>query len=606
MNYEEAMAFIHCTDWKGSRLGLDRMNELMERLGRPERELKFVHVAGTNGKGSVCAFLSSILASAGYKTGMYTSPHLFRVNERMKINGTEITDERLIEVTERVQKVCAAMEDAPTEFEIITAIAFCYYAEEKCDIVVLEVGLGGRMDATNVIPAPEVAVIMNLGLEHTETLGNTLALIAGEKAGIIKSGCRAVAYKSEEEALAVLREKCAALSVPLTVADFDSARVTSRSLEGQRFDWKNEKDLFITLLGEHQIRNAVTAIETVNALREVGWSISDAALREGLARTRWEARFELLSREPLFIADGAHNPQCVEALSAGIREFLPGQKIVFLTGVLADKDYRQMMGMLLPYADSFVCLTPDSPRALDKEELAAYLRSLGFEAETAPDESRGIVRALMKAEGKPVIACGSLYMMGAMREVFPKARKQYLRKHNIAARRAISPEDRTAFDLAVVDKIRETPEYMNAQTIMSYIAVRGEVNLALLHALAERDGKRIVYPNCLDDSQMEALYPNTAESWRRGMYDIPEPIPEKSTVAEPEEIDLVLCPCTGFDEKCGRMGMGAGYYDRYLPRCVNAHVFAVAFEVQKLVSVEAEPWDVPMEAVITEKTVYRP
>ena len=605
MTYEEALSFIHCTDWKGSKLGLERMQELLSRLGNPERELKYVHVAGTNGKGSTCTLLAAILQEAGYKTGLYTSPHLFRVNERFRINGIDCTDEELILSAEAVKAAADAMVDQPTEFEIITAMAFWYYARKKCDVVVLEVGLGGRIDATNVIPAPEVAVITNLGLEHTEILGDTIEKIAFEKAGIIKPGCTAVAYRSESAALEVLRRVCAERGVPLTVARFDGISVTDRSLRGQTFSWEDHTDLRLRLLGDHQLCNAVTVLETVAALRERGWMISRDAVYAGMEKAQWEARFEVLSEDPLFIADGAHNPQCVEALRDSLRQLLPERKVVFLTGVLADKDYEHMMSMLLPFADSFVCLTPDSPRALDKEALAELLTGKGFPCETADTVERGIVKALLRAQGKPVVACGSLYMMGDIRSSFPRAKKLWQRKRNIAARKAIPVEERKRFDHAVTERIRQSGEYKNARTIMSYIAVRGEVNLAELHALAEKDGKRIVFPNCIDSEHMEALLPAAIDGWRVGMYDIPEPVPERAAVIPPEDIDLMLCPCTAFDEECHRMGMGAGYYDRYLPKCVNARVAAVAFEVQKLAHIPAEPWDHPMEAVFTEANTYR-
>ena len=372
--------------------------------------------------------LSSILSEAGYKTGLYTSPHLVKVNERMRINGADITDEDLILAAEAVKEAVAGMEDAPTEFEVITAMAFWYYAREKCDIVVLEVGLGGRLDATNVIACPEAAVIVNLGLEHTDVLGDTLAKIAGEKAGVIKPGTAAVAYRSDDEALDVLKAVCAERDVPLRVARFDDIVPRSRSLLGQSFDWREYRNLTLGLPGEYQLFNAVTALETALVLRDRGWNIPDEAIRMGLANVRWEARFELLSADPLFLADGAHNPQCVQALADSLDSFLPGQKVVFLTGVLADKDYPWMLSLLMPRARSFVCLTPDSPRALSREDLAAYLTEHGQTAQACETAAEGILTALTVADGAPVVACGSLYMMGEIRHAFPKAKKKYLRR----------------------------------------------------------------------------------------------------------------------------------------------------------------------------------
>lgn len=604
MNYQETLAFIHSTDWKGSMLGLDRMRALMGRLGHPEKQLRFVHVAGTNGKGSTSAVLSSILSAAGYKSGLYTSPHLVKVNERMRVNGEDISDEDLILAAEAVKAAVTGMDDCPTEFEIITAMAFWYFAREKCDIVVLEVGLGGRLDATNVIDAPEAAVIVNLGLEHTDVLGDTLAKIAGEKAGILKSGCAAVAYRSEDEALDVIKSVCAERDIPLRVARFEALTPRSRSLKGQCFDWLGYENLTLSLPGEYQLYNAVTALETTLVLRERGWDIPDDALRRGLAGVKWEARFELLSEHPLFLADGAHNPQCTAALAESLDRFLPGEKVVFLTGVLADKDYPQMMGLLMPRARSFVCLTPDSHRALSNEDLAAYLRSHGQQAVTCGSAADGIVTALRQADGAPVVACGSLYMMGDIRAAFPQAKKQFLRKKVIAARRSLTPEEHAAADRAIVERICQSELYQNARIILSYSGVEGEVNLGSLLDRARLDGKRVAYPRVISRTEMIALFPAGEEDWTTGSFGIREPDPAKCEAVAPEDLDLILCPCSGFDEDGKRLGMGGGYYDRYLPRCKNARVIAVAYEVQKLPELETEPWDLPMEHVFTEAAQY--
>ena len=417
MELDEALAFIHGTDWKGSRLGLERMRELMHRLGDPQNNLKFVHVAGTNGKGSTSTMLASVLTAAGYKTGLYTSPHLVRVNERFRINGSDIPDAALCGAAEAVKEASGGMADAPTEFEILTAMGFWYFAAEKCDAVVLEVGLGGRLDATNVIAAPEAAVITNIGLEHTAILGHTLPEIAREKAGIIKPGTTAVTYPVNAAVDAVYREICAERDAVWHPVRFDALREREHSLAGQRFDYKEEKDLTLHLLGEHQLHNAALTIETIGVLREKGWSLSERALREGLSSARWEARFELLRSHPTVLADGAHNPQCVEALARSLDEYLPGQKVIFLLGVLADKDYEAMLARLLPYGKKFFCLTPDSPRALGADDLSAYLRGKGTDAISCATAEEGVRRAIEESGGEtPVVACGSLYLMGEVRE----------------------------------------------------------------------------------------------------------------------------------------------------------------------------------------------
>lgn len=600
MTYEEAMAFIHCTDWKGSSLGLERMRDLMFRLGNPQDTLKFVHVAGTNGKGSACTLLSRILTEAGYKTGLYTSPHLLRVNERMRINGVDIPDAALCSAAEIVKQAVNGMDDLPTEFEIITAMAFWYFAQQACDVVVLETGLGGRLDATNVISVPEVAVIMNIGLEHTEVLGDTLEKIAQEKAGIIKPGGDAITYPVNSEVDAVYARVCAEQGAHWHRARFERLQEKAVSLDGQCFDWGEWLDLRLHLLGKHQLRNAVMALETALLLREKGWDISEAALRAGLENARWEARFEVLSHDPLFIVDGAHNPQCIDALCDTLETMLPGQEIVFLTGMLADKDYRQMTARLAPFAKEFICLTPDSPRALQAEELADVLRQEGGEAICAESPEAAIALALEKSGGAPIVACGSLYMMGDIRSNFRQIWKKFLRRRCIAARKALSPEKRAAYDAVICIRIAENALWKNAKNVLSYIAVRGEPSLTGLEKLAKEQGKILCYPFCINDHEMIALHPAGNDAWRKGMFDIPEPIPERSETIAPEDIDLVLCPGTAFDEQRHRMGMGAGYYDRFLPKCSNASAVAVVYEIQKLDELPYEPWDVPMLAVFTE------
>lgn len=416
MTLAQAMAFIHRTSWKGSRLGLDRMRELMHALGDPQNGLHFIHVAGTNGKGSTAAMLSAILTAAGYRTGRYTSPHLWRINERIAVNDVQISDEALCRAAERVAAAAVQMSDQPTEFEILTAMAFVHFQCCGCALVVLEVGLGGRLDATNLIPAPEAAVLCNIGLEHTEILGSTLPEIAGEKAGIIKPYCDVVAYDAGDEVMAVYRQVCAANHAVLHPVRFSQLCLRAASLDGQVLDWPGLPALKLALIGDHQARNAAVALETVAVLRRRGFPVCDSAIRQGLGSVRWPGRFEVLSRHPLLIADGAHNPQCIAALAENLEKLLPGTPVVFLLGVLADKDYPAMLRRLLPCARSFVCLTPDSDRALPAAALADVLRSMGRPAVACADTAAGLTQAL--AMGDPVVACGSLYLLGNVRQAF--------------------------------------------------------------------------------------------------------------------------------------------------------------------------------------------
>ena len=417
MNANEAIAYIHSVCWKGSIPGLGRTQELLRRMGNPEKELKFVHIAGTNGKGSTAAMTASILRKAGYRTGLYTSPYIYRFHERMQVDGQEISDEDLAAITEYVKPLADAMEVSPTEFELVSCIAFEYFKRKQCDIVVLEVGMGGAMDSTNVIEVPEVAVITNIGLDHTEYLGDTLEKIAETKAGIFKEGGHAVVYRGTPGVEAVFERVCAERHVSLKKADFDGLRSVSHSLEGQVFDCGARKNLFLPLLGDHQLHNAAVVLSVADTLIEEGWKISEENIRDGLRDVRWPGRFDIMRRDPLFIIDGGHNPQCIEALVKNIQDYLPGQKLVVLTGVLADKDYVDMYQPVMPYVKQFICVTPPNPRKLDADKLAAYLESTGIPAAPYAEIADG-VKAAIEAAGKDgVVLCfGSLYMIGSIKD----------------------------------------------------------------------------------------------------------------------------------------------------------------------------------------------
>ena len=413
MTYEEALAYLENYTWSKTRLGLGRTRELTAKLGDPQKKLRFVHVAGSNGKGSTCAMTASILQAAGYKTGLYTSPYIQTFCERIQVNGENIPEHRLAEVTEKLRDAAETMEDHPSWFEMVTAVAFQYYLEENCDIVVLEVGMGGEFDSTNVIEAPEVAVLTNIGLEHTEYLGDTIEAIARTKSGIIKPGCRVVSYDNVPEVKAIISEVAKENGAPLVFADPSGIRLVSRDLDGQVFEWEG-KTYRLPLHGEHQLKNASVVMEIVRELREQGWDISDEAVRRGLAEVKWPARFQILSRDPLFILDGGHNPQCAEAMTESLDALLPGQKVDFLLGILADKDYTQMIDILSPYAASFHCIAPENERALGVEALADTIRARGFEtyAYNNLDEAIRAVCDSAAANSRPAVCFGSLYLAG--------------------------------------------------------------------------------------------------------------------------------------------------------------------------------------------------
>lgn len=414
MTEKEAIAYIEDYSWHTTRMGLVRINELLDKLGNPQLGMKFIHVTGSNGKGSTCAMLDSVLRQAGYKTGFYSSPYLQVFNERVKVNGQNIPGEALARLTEKVKVIADAMENHPSQFEIITTIAMMYFKEMECDIIVLEVGMGGELDATNVIEAPEVAVLTNIGLEHTEYLGDTIEEIARTKSGIIKTGCDCVCYDSVPEAVDTVRQICRDKKVNFYLAGFDDVKVVDSDIHGQTFV-KDGEEYHIKLLGKHQINNAVVALEVIKRLICRGWRIGKDDIKEGFEKCSWPARLEVLSWEPLFILDGGHNPQCAKALTEALTDLLPGKKVTFLTGVLADKDYRLIVDTIRPFAERFVCVTPVSDRALAADEYAGYLKSLGESAIYFETIEEGLNEA-MKSD--TIVAFGSLYQAGAIRDIF--------------------------------------------------------------------------------------------------------------------------------------------------------------------------------------------
>lgn len=436
----DPIAYINTPRWQASRLGLERIRELLERLGRPQDRLKFVHVAGTNGKGSICAYLASILSAAGYRTGMFTSPYIERFEERIRVDGVMISPDELRDVTLAVREHAEAMAeetgDHPTEFELMTAVALEHFMRCGCDIVVLEVGLGGRLDSTNVIDAPEACVIARIGLDHTALLGNTLAAIAGEKAGIVKEGRAVVSWPQEPEAMAVIEHAAAEHGCELRVPDF--ARLEEGAIRWEDgaspfrpFSYREWADLRTGILGSYQPQNATVALEAVDVLRGRGWRIPDEAVRAGVAQTRWPGRFEIVEggSSPdgfAIVVDGGHNPQGARALADSLAEVFPGRKPVFVIGVLEDKDYPRMLEDVLPLGSAFVCVTPDNPRALPAHKLARAIRwtgqdLLGCSACVNPVVARDIEDAIRRARelADPdglICAFGSLYSVAALKE----------------------------------------------------------------------------------------------------------------------------------------------------------------------------------------------
>jgi dihydrofolate synthase/folylpolyglutamate synthase len=418
MSYEETLRYIHNVKWQAAKPGLSRTRRLLDALGNPERRLKFVHVAGTNGKGSTAAMIASVLQKAGYRTGLYTSPYILRFNERMQVNGVHIGDDELERMTDEIRPHADAMtDDPPTEFELITALAMKYFLYKGCDIVVLEVGMGGELDSTNVIDTPEVAVITAIGLDHTAELGSTPAAIATAKAGIIKEGGSVVIYGGEQEVLDVFERTCAARHARLVRADFSRLSVHGFDLDAARFDFEPYKNIRLPLVGTYQPNNAAVSVTALEALRLRGWHITDENIIDGLNQVYWPGRFEVLLRKPVFVLDGSHNPHGMAATAESLQRHFAGREIIFLMGVMADKDIGHMAGYILPMAKAFVAVEPHNPRAMKADKLAEILNKTGKPATACASIPDGVKEAIRLAgEDGVVVALGSLYFSGDIRD----------------------------------------------------------------------------------------------------------------------------------------------------------------------------------------------
>ena len=429
MTYEEADAyfagippFVPRKVKPGEELfNLDLIRVLLMRLGNPEKKIAAVHITGTNGKGSTSAFLTQMLTEGGYKTGLYTSPAMTRITERIRIGLTEIPEAAFAAYAERVraeaEKMAAAGEGSPSEFEQVTALAFLYFAEEACDIAVIEAGLGGRLDATNVIPAPLLAIFTPVSFDHMEVLGDTLALIAAEKAGIIKPGTGAVlSAPQEEEVLQVLKGRAAEMGVPFYTAGLPDNAPGDASLHETVLPDGTLRD--VSFAGSYQRGNASLAAAAVRLLAD-RFPVSEAAVRRGAETMRWPGRYELLQTDPCVIADGAHNAAGVRTLMESLSGQYPGKRFIFITGVLADKQVDKMLDAAAPYAKMFFTVTPDSVRALPAEALRERLRERGLKAEACESAAAAVRRALDAADVSDVIcAFGSFYFIGKVRSCF--------------------------------------------------------------------------------------------------------------------------------------------------------------------------------------------
>ena len=418
MNYKEARVYLDEVSKYGSVLGLESIRELLRRLGDPQNELKFIHISGTNGKGSVLAYLSTILSGAGYRTGRYISPTLFSYRERIQVDGEYIEKESL---ARHVTAIAAAAEEmqkaglpSPTVFEMETALAFLYFKEKRCDIVTLEVGCGGLLDATNVITTTLMEVIASISMDHTDLLGDTLAKIAAQKAGIIKPDTMVVSAQQKSEAAQVIEDTCKEQHCTLQMVDESKISNVHYGAEGQTFSYKTWENVAISLAGSYQIKNAALALEGVEALRKLGYALSDQQVREGLLHTAWRGRFTTLRRDPTVIIDGAHNPAAALELKESLERYFPGKTLYFVMGMFKDKDYAQVIDLTAPLARHIITVeTPGNPRAMPARELAEAVGKVNPSVEWADSVAHGVEKALaMAGKEDAVIVFGSLSFLG--------------------------------------------------------------------------------------------------------------------------------------------------------------------------------------------------
>lgn len=423
---------IHEFNRFGMVLGLDRMEELLRRLGNPQDDLKVIHVAGTNGKGSVSKYLEEGLSACGYKMGLYTSPYIETFNERIRYDGVDISDEDLEYYGQKVVSAAEAMVadglDSPTEFEVVTAIAFLYFADRQADITILEVGLGGIGDSTNVVKSPLASVITSISYDHMAQLGSSLAEIAVNKAGIIKTGCPVIANVPQRDAAKIIARKAYAMGSRLYDISGIRAAVSDETPFSQKVSMelyeKSYSDVEISMVGHHQAENLKTALATLEILRKSGAvKLDREALYEGLKRARQPGRFEVISEDPLVIIDGAHNEAGAQVLQETMAQHFAGKKILLVAGILADKEIDSIVKFLTKITDHIIVTEPDNPRKLAAEKLAEHVADFGVAAEAVSDVEATVHRAKELADGYDVILfAGSLYLIGDVRRLWRNER----------------------------------------------------------------------------------------------------------------------------------------------------------------------------------------
>lgn len=433
MAYKETIEKINSFQKYGSQLGLDRILRLLELLGNPQNTMKIIHVAGTNGKGSVCRFLYSVLQENGYKVGLFTSPYLVRINEKIEFNGFEISHEDLAictdEVLEKVDQMLKEGMDSPTEFELITAISFVYFSKQRIDFLILEVGLGGKGDSTNVMDKPVISVITSISYDHMEYLGDTLEEIAKVKSGIIKKGVPIVFNVADEDAASTIKEVAMIKGSKSVEVKKNTYKLIERSLNGYTFDTTIEGDeykkLFISMIGEHQVENAICALSVIKVLEdEQIIKMNRDKVYAGMGKARQIGRLEIMRKEPYVIIDGAHNEAGVEALAMTLKHHFQRDKILMVIGMLSDKKIDKLIEKFGMITDEFVATEPDNPRKLSAEELSSRVQKSGKRCIAIPIIKEACSYAVNKLPSYDVIVfAGSLYLIGKVREILKNEEK---------------------------------------------------------------------------------------------------------------------------------------------------------------------------------------
>lgn len=418
MVYKEALEWLDYLSGFGSKPGLSRTEELLELMDKPQDKLKLVHVAGTNGKGSVCSCINEVLCVSGYKTGMYTSPHIVNINEMFRVNNEDISDADFASLMTQVRAVSERMDEQASRFEVLTAAAFKYFYDKGCEVAVIEAGLGGRLDSTNVINTPTLAVITSIGMDHVNELGDSLEKIASQKAGIIKEGGILVTDGRNIAVNKIFEEVCKSKNCRMYISQTDEIKNLKTGLCGSSFDYKDIKGIELGLLGLYQPGNAALAMEALSLLKDKGFRITDESIKAGLARVKWQARFEILGKEPYFIVDGSHNCEGVKETLRTIGEYFPEKKVRFILGILSDKNIKEILENIKVFAKEIAVITPPSNRACEAKEMLLKIKNVSdVKSEAFESIGEAVFYMLDSAKSEDLIcAMGSLYSVAELKK----------------------------------------------------------------------------------------------------------------------------------------------------------------------------------------------